>query len=154
MQNNVSGTASTVRFTFDTILNSLDGVYNSYDKTVFIMTANDIEKVDSSLKCRPSRFKIVREFPNPNKDIVDRFVPEPWNKYVKNVNYDQLMRIAEFKNQGYNITKVFEMLSLELPKEVFDLAQKIYENRILNNIEGNADNDFLKACQQFDEMNK
>ncbi len=154
MQNNVSGTASTVRFTFDTILNSLDGVYNSYDKTVFIMTANDIEKIDNSLKCRPSRFKIVREFPNPAKEVVDRFVPEPWNKYIKNVNYDQLMRVAEFKNQGYKITKVFEMLSLDLPKEVFDLAQKIYEQRILNNIEGNADNDFLKACQQFDEMNK
>jgi len=154
MQNNVSGTASTVRFTFDTILNSLDGVYNSYDKTVFIMTANDIEKIDNSLKCRPSRFKIVREFPNPTKEVVDRFVPEPWNKYVRNVNYDQLMRVAEFKNQGYDITKVFEMLSLDQPKEVFDLAQKIYEQRILNNIEGDADSDFTKACQQFNEMNK
>ena len=46
------------------------------------------------------------------------------------------------------------MLSLELPKEVFELAQKIYEERILNNIEGNANSDFLKACQQFDETNK
>ena len=64
------------------------------------------------------------------------------------------MRVAEFKNQGYKITKVFEMLSLELPKEVFELAQKIYEERILNNIEGNANSDFLKACQQFDETNK
>ena len=33
-------------------------------------------------------------------------------------------------------------------------AKKIYEDRLLDNIEGNADNDLLKACQQFDEMNK
>jgi hypothetical protein len=46
------------------------------------------------------------------------------------------------------------MLSLSLPQEVFDIARKIYEDRLLNNIEGNADDDFLKACQQFDEMNK
>jgi len=154
MQNNLNGAASTVKFTFDTILNSLDGVYNSYEKTVFIMTANDIEKVDNSLKCRPSRFKIVREFPNPNKETIDRFIPEPWNKFITNVNYDQLMRIAEFKNKGHTITKVFEMLSLDQPKEVFALAQKIYEDRMINNIEGNAESDFLKACQQFDEMNK
>ena len=154
MQNNVSGTASTVRFTFDTILNSLDGVYNSYDKTVFIMTANDIEKVDNSLKCRPSRFKIVREFPNPTKEVIDKFVPEPWNNHFKDLNYDQLMRVAEFKNQGYSITKVFEMLSLELPKEVFNMAEQIYNNRIEKGINGTAEEDFLNACKQFDLINK
>jgi hypothetical protein len=46
------------------------------------------------------------------------------------------------------------MLSLSLPQEVFNIAQKIYEDRLINNIDGNADSDFLKACQQFDEMNK
>lgn len=154
MQNNLNGTASTVKFTFDTILNSLDGVYNSYDKTIFIMTANDIEKIDNSLKCRPSRFKIVREFPNPNKETINRFIPSPWNDHINNVNYDQLMRLAEFKNKGHTITKCFDMLSLDQPKKVFELAQKIYDERMINNIEGDADSDFLKACQQFDEMNK
>jgi hypothetical protein len=46
------------------------------------------------------------------------------------------------------------MLSLPLPQEVFDIAKKIYEDRMINNIEGDADSDFIKACQQFDEMNK
>jgi hypothetical protein len=153
MQNSTNG-INAPKFTFDTILNSLDGVYNSFDKNIFILTANDVNKIDDSLKHRPSRFKIVREFPDPTRDIINNFVPEPWNKHVSAVNYDQLIRIAEFKNQGYTITKTFEMLSLPLPQEVFNIAQKIYEDRLINNIDGNADSDFLKACQQFDEMNK
>jgi MoxR-like ATPase len=153
MQNSTNG-INAPKFTFDTILNSLDGVYNSFNKNIFILTANDVNKIDDSLKHRPSRFKIVREFPDPTRDIINNFVPEPWNKHVSAVNYDQLIRIAEFKNQGYTITKTFEMLSLPLPQEVFNIAQKIYEDRLINNIDGNADSDFLKACQQFDEMNK
>ena len=142
------------QFCRSALLNSLDGVYTSFDKTIFILTANDIEKVDESLKHRPSRFKIVREFPDPNSETINRFIPEPWNKHVENVNFDQLIRLAEFKNQGYTLSKSLSMLSLPLPQEVFNIAKKIYEDRLLDNIEGNADNDLLKACQQFDEMNK
>jgi hypothetical protein len=153
MQNSSIG-INAPKFTFDTILNSLDGVYTSFDKTIFILTANDIEKVDESLKHRPSRFKIVREFPDPNTETVNRFIPEPWNKYVKGVNFDQLIRLAEFKNQGYTLTKSLSMLSLDLPKEVYDIAEKIYINRISDNVEGTAEEDFLNACKQFDAVNK
>jgi hypothetical protein len=58
-----------VRFTFDSIINALDGAYNDYKGVVFIMTANDIDKIDDSLKKRPSRFKFVREFSGPNEDV-------------------------------------------------------------------------------------
>lgn len=58
-----------VKFTFDSIINALDGVYNDYKKNVFIMTANDIEKIDESLKERPSRFKFVKEFGFPTEKI-------------------------------------------------------------------------------------
>lgn len=153
MQNSSIG-INAPKFTFDTILNSLDGVYTSFDKTIFILTANDIEKVDESLKHRPSRFKIVREFPDPNTETINRFVPEPWNKYVKDVNFDQLIRLAEFKNQGYTLTKSLSMLSLNLPKEVYDIAEKIYINRLSENVEGTAEEDFLNACKQFDAVNK
>lgn len=55
-----------LRFTFDVILNVLDGVYNDYRKTLFMMTCNDIKKIDDSLKNRPSRFKFVREITQPS----------------------------------------------------------------------------------------
>jgi hypothetical protein len=57
-----------VRFTFDSIINSLDGVYNDYKGVVFVMTANEINKIDDSLKKRPSRFKFVREFLPPDEE--------------------------------------------------------------------------------------
>ena len=58
-----------VKFTFDSIINALDGVHNDYRGVVFAMTANNIDRIDSSLKCRPSRFKFVREFGNPNRTL-------------------------------------------------------------------------------------
>jgi hypothetical protein len=58
-----------VRFTFDSIINALDGAYNDYKGVVFVMTANDIEKIDPSLKARPSRFKYVRKFSGPSEEI-------------------------------------------------------------------------------------
>lgn len=58
-----------VRFTFDSIINALDGAYNDYKGVVFIMTANDIDKIDDSLKKRPSRFKFVREFSGPTESV-------------------------------------------------------------------------------------
>ena len=55
-----------VKFTYDVILSALDGVYNEYNQVVFFMTCNDIEKIDSSIKERPSRMKYVREITGPN----------------------------------------------------------------------------------------
>jgi hypothetical protein len=55
-----------IKFTFDTILNCFDGVYNNYKHVVFFMTVNDIDKVDEAIKNRPSRFRYVAEFKNPD----------------------------------------------------------------------------------------
>jgi len=62
-----------IKFTFDIILNGLDGVYNTYENVVFIMTVNDISKVDDALKNRPSRFKFTREFNNPDIEIRKKY---------------------------------------------------------------------------------
>ncbi len=55
-----------IKFTFDVLLSVLDGVYNEYNQVFFVMTCNDIEKIDDSLKDRPSRFKFVREITGPS----------------------------------------------------------------------------------------
>ena len=55
-----------VKFTFDSLLNVLDGVYNEYNQVVFFMTCNDIDKIDTSIKERPSRMKFVTEITGPN----------------------------------------------------------------------------------------
>lgn len=66
-----------VRFTFDSIINALDGVHNDYSGVVFVMTANDVGKIDDSLKNRPSRFKFVREFKQPDLELRNRILGDP-----------------------------------------------------------------------------
>jgi len=63
-----------VKFTFYSVINSLDGVHNDYRQVVFIMTVNDILKVDDSIKERPSRFKFVKEFSPPNLEVRERIL--------------------------------------------------------------------------------
>jgi len=91
-----------IKFTFDSILNCLDGVYNSYNKVVFFMTANDIGKIDSALKQRPSRFKFVRNFDSPSISVRKSIVGE-WAESLGGLNLDQVLRMAEFKSLGDTI---------------------------------------------------
>jgi len=63
-----------IKFTFDSIINALDGVHNDYRQVMFIMTVNDIGKVDDSIKERPSRFKFVKEFGPPKLEVRERIL--------------------------------------------------------------------------------
>ncbi len=58
-----------VKFTFDSFINALDGVHNDYKQVMFIMTANDITKIDDSIKSRPSRFRFVKEVGPPDEEV-------------------------------------------------------------------------------------
>lgn len=100
-----------IKFTFDSILNCLDGVYNSYEKVAFFLTANDIGKVDIALRQRPSRFKFVRNFDNPDVVLRESIVGS-WASSLDGVNLDQLLRIAEFKSQGDTIEQARQRLDI------------------------------------------
>lgn len=97
-----------VTFTFDVILNCLDGVYNNYEKVVFIMTANNIEKIDIALRNRPSRFKYVRKFDNPDEALRFELVP---HKIDKELNLDQLLRVREYLDSGINLEESIKNVS-------------------------------------------
>jgi AAA+ superfamily predicted ATPase len=58
-----------VRFTFDAIINALDGIHNDYQQVIFMMTANDITKIDPSIKERRSRFQFIKRFGPPSDKI-------------------------------------------------------------------------------------
>ena len=88
-----------VNFTFDSIINALDGVHNDYRGVVFVMTANDITKIDDSLKNRPSRFKFVKEFGPPDDDVRFRILQD------KN---------AVNETRGFSLDKVFATLDKSL----------------------------------------
>ena len=57
------------RFTFDAVLNVLDGTYASMEGIVLIMTCNNLDDVDPALKNRPGRLRYVIEIPNPSRSI-------------------------------------------------------------------------------------
>lgn len=86
-----------IKFTFDIILNGLDGSYTTYEQVAFFMTANEIEKVDYALKSRPSRFKFVREFSNPGIDTAKRLLPEENPSNLEGMNLDQMFMMLEVK---------------------------------------------------------
>jgi hypothetical protein len=87
-----------VKFTFDVLLSVLDGVYNEYNQVFFVMTCNDIDKIDDSLKDRPSRFKFVREITGPS--------------YAKRLEIlDGDIELAEL-TEGFTTDKVFFVKSI------------------------------------------
>lgn len=110
-----NNTDNNISFTFDAILNGLDGIYNSYEQVIFIMTANNINKIDDSLKNRPSRFKLVKEIKYPNNDTKKQLIGEDWSKYLNNtnLNLDQLIRLKEYKENNYSLNKSLELLNLK-----------------------------------------
>lgn len=87
-----------IKFTFDVILNGLDGIYNTYENVVFIMTTNDIGKIDDSLKNRPSRFKYVIDFPNPGPEIIEKILGSYDEALkLKGMNLDQILTVKEYR---------------------------------------------------------
>ena len=101
-----------IKFTFDSILNCLDGVYNNYKKTIFIMTANDINKIDVALKNRPSRFKYLMEFSNPNTEARYEMIGD-WAYDSNKLNLDQLFRIKEYKEKGFSLEDSLAKIKIE-----------------------------------------
>jgi hypothetical protein len=90
-----------VRFTFDSIINALDGAYNDYKGVVFVMTANDIEKIDTSLKMRPSRFKFVRQFSSPSSETRMRILNDlDAVKQTSGLSLDQVFSWRDTQGKG------------------------------------------------------
>jgi len=86
-----------VNFTFDSIINALDGVHNDYRGIVFAMTANDISKIDDALKSRPSRFKFVKEFSNPNDETRRKILKD--DNHVEKTNNFSLDEVFCYKSK-------------------------------------------------------
>ena len=58
-----------MEISFDNILNNLDGTSSTNIGRIFFITANDIEKIDYSLRRRPARFKHVFEIGDPSFNV-------------------------------------------------------------------------------------
>lgn len=108
------GDKSCVKFTYDVILNGLDGVYNTYERVVFIMTVNDKNKVDDALMNRPSRFKFAREFANPDLAVRTKLLGEDWAASTEGLNLDQAYRLQEYQKQGNSLVEGIKKLNIKV----------------------------------------
>lgn len=145
---NNSATGGGVRFTFDVILNGLDGVYNTYEGVVFFMTVNNVDHVDDALKNRPSRFKFVRKFDNPGPELRERMLGD-WSVAAVGLNLDQTFRLAEYKSAGFQLGKALSLMSKELRPAIEGRAHEIYRHRISNGRTGTPDEDWSLAELEF-----
>jgi len=64
------------KFSFDAILNVLDGIFSASKGIVVCMTVKDIEKVDVALKSRPSRFRFVKHIDVPPDEVRKRILSD------------------------------------------------------------------------------
>ena len=120
-----------IKFTFDIILNGLDGIYNTYEGVVFIMTVNDIGKVDYALKNRPSRLKFVSCFDNTCSSIRQKLLPEDWIDNTDGFNLDQIFRLKEYASKGFTLTEAVTLLDKPLvEKQLQAKAFEKYEKKI------------------------
>ena len=86
-----------VKFTFDTILNIIDGIYSPGDGICYIMTANDINKIDETLKDRPSRFKFVKHIPDPDDAMRYRILGDiKLAKMTEGLNLDKVLSFKSY----------------------------------------------------------
>jgi len=86
-----------INFTYDVLLNCLDGVYNEYKEVIFFMTVNDINKVSTAMKNRPSRFKFVREFTNPSVELKTELLGNSLlAKEIGDVSLDQIFKLKDY----------------------------------------------------------
>ena len=139
-----------VKFSFDTILAGLDGAYNSYERVFFILTVNDINKVDYALKNRPSRLKFVREFKCPELETRLKLLPKEWAENTEGFNLDQIFCLKEFHAEGLNFEESISNLGMSnIEERIREMAQLIYSERQLNKNSGDENSDWKEAKKKL-----
>ena len=90
-----------VKFTFDSLINSLDGVHNDYRGVLFVMTTNNIDAIDDSLKKRPSRMKFVREFGMPKKEVFNKLGVDVKKEDLGRITLDQAFLLRDNQKKDF-----------------------------------------------------
>jgi hypothetical protein len=139
-----------VKFSFDVILNGLDGVYNSYEQVAFIMTANDIDKIDDAIKNRPSRFKFTKNISNPDLSIRGKLLSNAWAEITDGLNLDQICRLSEYQKNGNSFLESMQKLDKTVKDQhISRIAEAIYKKRLLENSVGSAEKDWIEAVDMI-----
>jgi len=101
-------------FTLDTLLNIFDGTHCQLDGVAIFITANNINRIDESLRWRPSRLKFVQEISNPSEEIRSEIFEndEQLISLTDGFNLDECLAIKE-----RGIEAVEEIVNQRHPKD-------------------------------------
>lgn len=128
------------KFTFDTLLNVIDGAYLNNEKLIYFMTANYIDKVDFALKHRPSRFRVVAEVKNPSQEDCAKIL----EKYKSSVYKTSIIE------GGYTMDIVmFAKEMLEYGHEFSDVC-----NKFIPQFQENTNGIRVDAAEQLKKQNE
>ena len=86
-------------FTFDSILNVLDGMYSNPKGIIFFLTANDVRKLDPSIRERPSRFQFVRHIGPPSHEMIMRIFNDTDHEELIGRSLDEILSLRD-RNVG------------------------------------------------------
>ena len=118
------------KFTFNTILNVIDGVYSIHDRIIFCMTANEINNIDFALRSRPSRFRFIKHVGNPNELTRVNMLVKYANhddilNNTKGFSLDMLLLIRDRLSSGISFPKALE----EIKQYKIDVQEAEKENK-------------------------
>jgi hypothetical protein len=111
----------------DRLLSLFDGV--SQTKRLYVVTVNDIRRVNQYMINRPGRFHYHLQFSYPSHEEIaeylkDKLLPEYYDQIGivqrfssrASMNYDALRAIAHELNQGYTFKETIEDLNVSTPE--------------------------------------
>lgn len=114
------------KFTLDTILNAMDGLYKTYEQVFMFITANDISKIDIALKSRPSRIKYLIHLDNPSKETREAMLPKIWADASDGMSMDRVCYLQYCHEIGMSLREALD--SLEIKNITLEKDNKCSEN--------------------------
>jgi len=97
------------KFTFDTVLNVLDGLFSTPHQLIYFMTANNLKKIDPALRSRPSRFKFRIPINEPNLAIRERILGSPHiSEQTDGLSLDSVLMMNDLISDGYDLAKALK----------------------------------------------
>lgn len=118
------------KFTFDVLLNVLDGVYSTPESLIFMMTVNEIKVVDSALRARPSRFRFVKHIGPPSADVRMRiFENQEITEATDGLSLDMALFVQDRLSIGYSLERALRDVKMHSLEEQGNADSKVPQLR-------------------------
>lgn len=121
------------KFTFDTVLNVLDGLFSTPHQLIYFMTANNLKKIDPALRSRPSRFKFRIRIEEPELAIRQRIVKSPYlAEQTDGLSLDSILMLSDLMSEGWSLGEAMKTVrngELEMQQSRLEEAARLQKKK-------------------------